>query len=203
LVTLLSIAQPQSPPAPRLLLFRLLNNTRAKVLAYVSRQIPQDLRHLLEPEDIFQGVCCRASGQMGGRAIPEDPDAALRWIMTVARNFLIDRVRELRAQKRGGGLLTEVEIRHGSVVAMLQDLALYSRTPSASAAAHEFLQLVEQGVGRLATDQQSAVRLQYIEGLSLAEAAIKMCRTEGAIRKLCERGLAQLRVDLRTASMYI
>lgn len=198
----MSIPQSQSPPAPRLLLFRLLNNTRAKVLAYISRQIPQDLRHLIEPEDIFQGVCCRASGQMGGWAIPEDPDAAIRWIMTVARNFLVDRVRELRAQKRGG-LLTDVEIRHGSVVAMLQDLALYSRTPSASAAAHEFLQLVEQGVGRLATDQQSAVRLQYIEGLSLAEAAIKMGRTEGATRKLCERGLAQLRLDLRTASMYM
>ena len=185
-----------------MLLFRLLNSTRAKVLAYISRQTPQDLRHLLDPEDIFQGVCCRASGQMGGRAVPEDPDAALRWIMTVARNFLVDRVRELRAQKRGGGLLTDVEVRNGSVVAMLQDLALYSRTPSASAAAHEFLALVGQAVGRLATDQQSAVRLQYIEGLSLAEAAIKMRRTEGATRKLCERGLAQLRLQLRTASMY-
>jgi RNA polymerase sigma factor (sigma-70 family) len=193
----------QSPPAPRLLLFRLLNSTRGKVLAYISRQIPQDLRHLLDPEDIFQGVCCRASGQMGARAIPEDPDAAIRWIMTVARNFLVDRVRELRAQKRGGGLFTQVEIRHGSVVAMLQDLALYSRTPSASAAAHELLQLVGQAVGRLATDQQSAVRLQYIDGLSLAEAAIKMRRTEGAVRKLSERGLAQLRADLRAASMSI
>lgn len=88
------------------------------------------------------------------------------------------------------------------MVAMLQDLALYSRTPSTSAAAHEFLWILEEALQKLSPDQRSAVRLRHIDGLSLAEAAARMQRSEDAVRKLSHRGLASLRIMLRTASMY-
>lgn len=187
----------------RLALLRLLKESRTSVLAYISRQIPQGLRHLLDAEDIFQGVCYRASSQITSISIPEEPDAAMRWLLSVARNFLIDRVRELRALKRGASQLTHEDVRHGSVVAMLQDLALYSRTPSASAAAHEFFWILQEALEKLTPEQRSAVRFRYIDGLSLAEAAARMRRTEDAVRKLSERGLASLRVLLRTVSMYV
>jgi RNA polymerase sigma-70 factor (ECF subfamily) len=188
---------------PRRSLLLFLQAQRRPLLAYLSRQIPADLKRLIEPEDILQGVCFRASSHLNVANMPQDPDEATRWLMTIARNFLIDRVRELRAQRRGGFRLTEEEIRNGSVVAMLEDLAVYRRTPSASAAAHEFLDVLEQSLGELSADQQQAVRLRYVEGLSLTEAAAQMRRSEDSVQKLSARGLAALRILLKTASMYV
>lgn len=188
---------------PRRSLLLLLQGNRQTLLSYLSRQIPADLKRLIEPEDILQGVCFRASSQLNTANMPQDPDEAMRWLMTIARNFLIDRVRELRAQRRGGLRLTEEEIRNGSVVAMLEDLAVYRRTPSASAAAHEFLDLLEQSLCELSADQQQAVRLRYVEGLSLVEAAARMGRSQDSVQKLSVRGLAMLRTLLKTASMYV
>jgi RNA polymerase sigma factor (sigma-70 family) len=187
----------------RLPLLRLIHASRGCLLAYLGRQIPPDLRRLVEPEDVFQGVCFRASCQTNRVAIPDDPDEGLRWLMTIARNLLIDRVRELRAQKRGGKRLVEDEIRHGSMVLMLEELAAYRRTPSASAAAHEFLDILERALVNLPADQGRAVRHRYVEGLSLAETAARMERSEDSVQKLAARGLAALRVLLQTASMYL
>ncbi|HEY2585255.1 MAG TPA: RNA polymerase sigma factor [Tepidisphaeraceae bacterium] len=184
-------------------LLRLIHASRDRVMAYVGRQIPADLRRLVEPEDIFQGVCFKASSQAHCASVPADPDEALRWLMTIARNLLIDRVRELRAQKRGGNRITDEEIRHGSMVIMLEELAVYHRTPSASAAAHEFLDTLERTLLLLPADQQCAVRMRYVEGLSLAEVAARMERSEGSVQKLSARGLAALREHLQTASMYL
>lgn len=184
-------------------LLQLIHASRERLMSYLGRQIPPDLRRLVEPEDIFQGVCFRAGRQANIAAIPADPDEGTRWLMTIARNLLIDRVRELRAQKRGGGRLTEFEIRHESMVIMLEELAAYRRTPSASAAAHEFLDTLERAMLTLPDDQSRAVRLRYVEGLSLPEAAVRMERTQDSVQKLSARGLAALRMQLQTASMYL
>lgn len=202
---------PKFPPGEetadvRQSLLRLIHASRERLLGYLARQIPEELKRFIEPEDIFQGVCFNASRQAARRAaVPADADEALRWLMTIARNLLIDRVRELRAKKRGGGgnPLSEEEIRHGSMVIMLEELAVYHRTPSASAAAHEFLDTLERTLLLLPPDQQRAVRMRYVEGLSLAETATRMERSEDSVQKLSARGLAALRDHLQTASMYL
>ena len=188
---------------PRRSLPLLIHAHRQTLLGYLARQIPQDLKRLIEPEDIFQGVCFRASSQLNGMNAPGDPDEALRWLMTITRHFLVDRVREMRSQKRGGGRLSDEEIRNGSVVAMLEDLAVYHRTPSASAAAHELMDVLERSLLKLSADQQYAVRLRYLEGLSLSEAAVRMRRSEDSVRKLSMRGLSTLRLWLHSASAYV
>ena len=177
-VNLVLSLQSQSPPAPRLRLFRLLNGTRAKVLAYISRQIPRDLRHLLDPEDIFQGVCCRASGQMGGTAIPDDPDASVRWIMTVARHFLVDRVRELRGKSVGADYSLESRSARGPSSRRCRIWPSIPARPALRQPPMSCFSWWARPSAGSRRHQQSAVRLQYIEGLSLAEAAIKMRRTE-------------------------
>lgn len=184
-------------------LLRLIHASRDRLMAYLGRQIPDDVKRIVDPEDIFQGVCFKASSQARCASVPEDPDEALRWLMTITRNLLIDRVRELRARKRGGDRLIDEEIRHGSMVVMLEELAVYRRTPSASAAAHEFLDTLERVLLKLPADQQRAVRLRYVDGLSLGEAAARMERSEDSVQKLSARGLAALRADLQTASMYL
>jgi RNA polymerase sigma-70 factor, ECF subfamily len=184
-------------------LLRLIHASRGRLIAYLGRQIPHDLRRLIEPEDIFQGVCFKASSHAHPVVAPDGTDEGLRWLMTIARNLLIDRVRELRTCKRGGSRLSDDELRHGSMVVMLEELAVYRRTPSASAAAHEFLATLERTLSTLSADQQQAVRLRYIEGLSLIETAARMGRSEASVQKLSARGLAALRAQLLTASMYL
>jgi RNA polymerase sigma-70 factor (ECF subfamily) len=181
---------------------QLIHASRERLMSYLGRHIPHDLRRLVEPEDIFQGVCFRAGRQANIAAIPVDPDEGMRWLMTIARNLLIDRVRELRAERRGGGRLAADDPRNGSMVVMLEELAARRRTPSASAAAHEFLDTLERALLTLPDDQSRAVRLRYVEGLSLPETAERMERSTDSVQKLSARGLQALRTQLLTASMY-
>jgi len=62
---------------------------------------------------------------------------------------------------------------------------------------------VEQSLSRLPDDLQTAVRYRYLDGLSPAEIATKMDRTVRAVHQLCYRGIQQVRLDLRSASLFL
>jgi len=107
------------------------------------------------------------------------------------------------AAKRDGRRVTGDELRNGSIEVLLQDLATYYRTPSRSAAAHELMAILEGCIGHLPSDQREAVRLRYLEGLSLKEVSAKMSRSEGAVQMLALRGLTEVRRELKSASLFV
>ena len=182
----------------------LLLQYRSDLLRYITKKIPDDIRRTIEPQDILQDVYFEVFRKMESFKATE-PGMALRWMLRIARNRLIDLVRLTGAAKRGGGRQT-VLAESGSddsVVKLLQDLSVYERTPSRSAAAHELLAAVQQCLNRLPPDYREALRSRYLEGMPVNDIAARMNRSSGSVLMLCNRGLKALRIEMRSFSAYL
>lgn len=182
----------------------LLLKYNAQLLRYVGRHLPRDMRRVLDAQDILQDIHFEVfRNQQDFRAT--SIRSALRWLWRIARNRLIDLVRMHRAAKRGLGRFRELDGEHpaGAMVPLLQELVVYERTPSRSAVAHELLVALQRSLDRLPQGYREAIRLRYMEGLSVTEAAARLSKTTGAIRMLCNRGLEALRLDLRAMSFCV
>jgi RNA polymerase sigma-70 factor (ECF subfamily) len=178
----------------------LLLSERGRVLAYIKRHLPVRLASLIDPQDVLQDAYFEAFCRVA-QFVPSDNTSVYRWLVTIARNRIAALIRSEQAIKRGGAAARADP--GGSVVAMLAELAVYHRTPSKSTAAHELMSAVEQSLNRLPDDLQTAVRCRYIDGLSSAEIAAKMGRSVRAVHQLCYRGIQQVRLDLRSASLFL
>ena len=174
-----------------------------RLLDYLSRHIPANLRRVIDPQDVMQDAffdACRAAEHFTSR----DSESDWRWIVTIARHRLIKLIEANHTAKRGGQVPHVYdEERQGSVVLLLKDLAVYRRTPSTSAARRELLATLERCLDRLQPEYRDVLHLRFIDGLSLKETAEKLSRTEDSTQKLTARGLNALRVQLRTASLYV
>lgn len=182
---------------------RLLVAHRTELLAYVGRHLPPELRATHDAEDVVQDVWIKAYREIAAFR-PEGERAFYRWLATIARHQLIDLGRRRAAVKRrakvtGAGDLYDAD---GSVAAMLADLAVYRRTPSRSAIWHEVLTSLDAAFGRLALDHQTALRLRYFDGLSVADTASAMRRSEGAVLMLCTRAMKALREQIRSLPAF-
>lgn len=162
---------------------------------------PQD-RALIEPDDLIQEIYTAvfrdiAQFQMN----PAEPEQSfLQWLMTLARHRLLDLLKAKRAAKRGGGAVNRAEAR--SLVVMLEAVARFDHTPSSSVAAHEATAAVRDAIERLTPDYRQALRLRYLQGLSVSATAAQMGRTPRAIHMLCHRGLAQLKQEIGSVSRF-
>jgi RNA polymerase sigma-70 factor (ECF subfamily) len=186
----------------------LLAQESEKVLAYLARHLPQELRPTIEAADVLQDTYFEAFRRLGEFQWA-GTDSMYRWLVTIARNRVIDLLRMKRALKRGGGdaagrqLPTDTPFGQDSVVAMLTELAVYQRTPSRSAVSRELVAAVERSLDRLPGTYRDVIRLRYLEGLPIEETAKRMGRTPGAIKQLCNRAYKALRAEMRSVSMYL
>lgn len=184
------------PTSSELLLFA----ERARLATYVKRHLPVELQPWVDPNDVLQDTYFEAFRRLA-QFRATDEHAAYRWLVTIARHRIVELLRTRRTARRGGGA---GHVPQGdSVVAMLAELASHRRTPSRSAARHEFMAALEQSLGRLPPEFGQALSLRYLQGLSCAEIAQQMGRTERAVHMLCNRALKLVRRELRSVSMYM
>ncbi|MDB5295723.1 MAG: sigH 1 [Phycisphaerales bacterium] len=185
---------------------RLLRAFHGRLLGFVDRLMPADVRALVEPQDVLNDTCFEAYQRFGDFEA-RDPDAVYRWLATIARHRLIDLVRAQRAEKRGGSHRRVGAGGDGGeddpVVRLLQELAVYERTPSQSAMRHELRLALERAIDRLAAPLRDAVRLRHVHGLPFKDVAERMGRTERAVQQLCTRGLGEMRTHLASASLFV
>jgi RNA polymerase sigma-70 factor (ECF subfamily) len=182
---------------------KLLLRHRKRLVAYVQSHFPDELRNTLDPQDIVQDTWLRAI-----RSLSEfkhsTSDPVYRWLVTIARNVIADQLRYVRRLKRKG---MRVQTNRGdenrSVVRLLEELALYQRTPSKSAASRELMAALDSAIERLPPDQGQALRLRYLARLDITDIAKKMNRTAGSISMLCNRALKSLRGEMRSMSLYV
>jgi RNA polymerase sigma-70 factor (ECF subfamily) len=175
-----------------------------RLLQRLRRNLPEDLRGVLDAEDVLQQAHIKAF-----RAIRtfqnEDGDSFAGWLTTVADNTLADEIRKTRRRKRGGGMRRVRAPSNDSSAgaAALVDLVVgHDHTPSSSAARHEAIQAVRAAVAGLPPRQREALSLVYLEGLSSKEAAERMGISDAAVRSLVDRGRDSLREALGTVSKY-
>jgi RNA polymerase sigma-70 factor (ECF subfamily) len=164
-----------------------------RLAAVIRPKIPADLRGTLSAEDVCQEAYVAVFRQMTSFH-PHDERAFQRWLHTIADRKLVDVIRRQRARKRGGGkaALTSGDDQVSSVVELLDVVAVHERTPSRSAAHRELVLTVQGALEKLKDEHRDALRLHYIQALTVAETAERMGRTEGAVLMLCNRGLRRL-----------
>ncbi len=185
-----------------LALDRLLLDSYPKLLARVEEKLPRELRSVVAPEDIIQEAFATAFRSIGAFR-PEGPDAFYRWLTAIADNRIIDVVRAQNAAKRGGGRVGAGGQERSSIAALIDLVAVSERTPSRSAGGHEAAAAVQVALAGLKQEYREALSLRYLEGLSVAETAGRLGKTEPAVHKLCSRGLQALREGMGEATKYL
>jgi RNA polymerase sigma-70 factor (ECF subfamily) len=160
--------------------------------AFVRLRMGKAMRAKLTAPDLVQSVC---------REVLEDlsefewrGEAQFRhWLYTRAQNKLLEKQRYLTAAKRDPAREQAQPVESTTFLPSYQHLV----TPSRMVAAKELIAHLEAAFDELPEDYREAITLHRICGLSHAEIAERMGRSEGAVRNLVYRGLSRLalRVD--------
>jgi RNA polymerase sigma-70 factor (ECF subfamily) len=152
------------------------------------------LRGKLDPADLVQQALLRAV-KAHDRFRGDDARRA-GWLRTILARVMIDAVRKFG--RPGGGereRSLEAALEHSS--ARLEAfLAADQTSPSGRAERNERLLRLADALARLPEDQRRAVELRHLQGLPLAEIAVRMERSVDAVVGLIHRGLRALRRDL-------
>ena len=142
------------------------------------------------PSDLVQSVCLEVLQSLDSFRFTTE-GAFRHWLYLTAEHKLIDRARYWTRAKRdmhrerpgpysGSGELGEIALSYSSL------------SPSRVAAAREELERVEEAFTQLSADHRQVLLLHRIAGLTHAEIAFEMNRSEVAARGLLFRALARL-----------
>lgn len=144
------------------------------------------LRASVELDDLAQETMLRA---LTSSNAPGDEAELWRWLVTVARHVAIDAVRALRARRHASNSV-RLERADWSRVG-LRESHVAARGPGASTlvAAHEQEARLLRAFARLSPEHRRVIGLRQFEGLSAAEAAQRLRRTETAVHSLYRRAL--------------
>ncbi len=148
----------------------------------------------------------RGSEARSGATPPrlENAGHLYKWLETVALNQLRDMERELRRQKRD--VAREVPLAaspSGSYPGLVRQLAAADRTPSREVAQAEAVAAVMSSLARLPDAQRDVIRWRFLQGVSFAEIARRLDKSEDATYMICHRGLKTLRGLLVSITRFL
>jgi RNA polymerase sigma-70 factor (ECF subfamily) len=184
----------QAVDGDRAAIQRLLTRVHGGLAASIDEKLPADLRGVVDADDVCQEAYVMVFQRIGTLR-DRNPAAFRAWVRAIAERKLVDMIRAQRAQKRGGGKRVEGQVADAdvsSVVDLLDIVARNEHTPSRSVRRRELVSKVHGALAGLKDDHRDALRLHYIEGLSVGETAERMERTPGAVVMLCNRALKHL-----------
>lgn len=166
---------------------------RDEMLGFLRAITGSKLLSVVELDDLMQDVA--TSAIQGLHTAPLDQFTPLQWVQQIARRRVVDNHRfYFEAQRRDVGKQQSMHATSDSEGAMgLEQLLAASMTsPSAAVSQDVRLMRMQQAIAGLGEDQQTAIRLRYVEGLPTKEIAAKLNKTDVAIRVLLSRSLRQL-----------
>jgi RNA polymerase sigma-70 factor (ECF subfamily) len=182
-------------------LIMLLHLHYDRLAAHIAARIPPFLSRVTDPVDILQDTFIQTWRHIRTFQ-PQREGSFYAWLVTIADHKLLDRIKSQNAQKHGGGQISIDSSGPGSVAQLLDVLADDRGSPSQSVMRHELEHVLHIALGTLPDDYREGIWLRYIEGLSAAEVAQRMNRTEHAVHMLCNRGKQMLREVLGRSSQY-
>lgn len=142
----------------------------------IYRHVYYRVGHRPEAEDLTQQVFLRAWQAM--RRYRPTAAPFIAWLLTIAHNLLVNFYRQRRDTKP---LELEPAVR-----------ALWADPEAEALARHDRL-AAQTAILCLKPDHQQVISLRFLEGFSTAEVASALGKTEGHIRVLQHRALAELR----------
>ncbi|RMF40718.1 MAG: sigma-70 family RNA polymerase sigma factor [Planctomycetota bacterium] len=170
----------------------LLDQYRPYLLVIARRSLDPRLRQRLDPADLVQTTFLEA--QRDFRAFRGQSIAQLLgWLRNILRhNVSTAHQRHLFTEKRSAG--REVTNRSSDSQPGHVDRALAETTsPSQRVIRGEFVDMLLVQLAELPDTQAEALRLRYLESLTLKEIAEAMGKSEVAVAGLLKRGLQTLR----------
>ncbi len=162
--------------------------------AFVRVRCGPRLRAKESAGDLVQSVC-RELLEDAGKFRHQGEGAFKAWLFAAAARKVADRADYWQAAKRDPE--REVPIAHDRSTARggdLELLAIWKRScsPSQALMAREAIAAIETALDELPDDYREAILLSRVVGLSRAEVATAMGKTEDSVRHLLFRGLARL-----------
>ena len=167
--------------------------------AYVRLRAGATLRKHESSSDLVQSVCRDVLENMGRFRYPGE--AAFRaWLYATALRKIADRAEYWRAAMRDPA--REVRLTPGTLTTARPSATDDARlaevyrasffSPSQAAMGREALARIESAFEKLPEDYREVIVLSRVVGLSRAEIAERMGRTEASVRNLVSRALAEL-----------
>lgn len=164
--------------------------TAAPVLEKAAgRLMSPKLRQRCRTSDLVQSALVEAIASMPSFRGSND-DEFVGWTLRIMERNAIDRQRRMSAGLRN--IDREVDADDVS----LQDLSANGISPSSAAVGREELLRIAQAMRKLPTDQRRILQLVALRGLSHADAAQQLQRSEGACRVLLARARAAVSVAM-------
>jgi len=167
--------------------------------AYVRMRLGARLRTHEESFDLVQSACREVLADLGDFRY-EGAGSFKHWLATAALRKIVDRADYWTARKRD--IAREAAIPKDATHDPIQNLAdVYGSfvSPSKRLIGKEVLERIEAEIEKLPPDYKEALFLSRVLGLSRAEIATRMKKTEASVRNLVSRALALLAEALSRA----
>jgi RNA polymerase sigma-70 factor (ECF subfamily) len=161
----------------------------------IRARLPQRWKPLLDAEDILQQTCLDAFLAFA-RFSPFGEDAFLRWLRRLAQNNLVQAVRALETEKRGGRARRVDPLPLGDACTSLFERLVSAGTqtsPSQNISRAEAKELIRAAIAALPEPYRLAVQRYDLEGRTIDEVASELGRSPGAVHLLRLRAHARLR----------
>jgi len=170
-----------------------LERFRGYLALFARMHWDQRLRGKWDPSDLVQQTLLEAyekRAQFRGSSA----DELAAWLRKMLAHNLADVLRALGQAKRDVNLERSLEAALGESSSRLEAwLAAEQSSPSQRAMKHEELLRLAGALDQLPALQREAVVLHHLQGMSLADLASHLERSQASVAGLLRRGLARLR----------
>lgn len=171
----------------------LLQQYRDYLYLLAKRRLVGRLRARVDASDLVQQTLLEAQRDLVGFR-GQSEDELVAWLARILQNNVYQTIqRHVIAKKRSAKKERSLDEPLAEGQALGTYLAADWSSPSQRAMRGEAAVRLAQAIGRLPREQQEAVRLRHLEGLSLRDIAAEMGRSEVAVAGLIKRGLQRLR----------
>jgi RNA polymerase sigma factor (sigma-70 family) len=186
----------------RAALTELLELEGPAVRRVVEAELPKRFQSLLSADDVMQQTY--ADAFLGiERFVPRGEGAFRAWLTRLAKRNLVDAVRMLSAEKRGGDRRrVDAHALEESYAALYEVVQRTLSTPSRQVASREARAALDDALAKLPEHYAKVVRMYDLEGRPIEEVADSLGRRVGATYMLRSRAHDRLGVLMGSASQF-
>ncbi len=181
---------------------RLLAEHGLAVLEWLSDKIPRRWQAVLSAEDVLQQTCIDAFLHFD-QFVPETENSFAAWLRTIAERNLLNALRGLEADKRGGKhRRVEPRTADDSFDLLCEQLASSQSTPSRHVARDEARAALSNAVQQLPEDYRRVVQMYDLDAQPVEDVARVLNRSPGAVHMIRARAHEWLGEVLGSATRY-
>ena len=182
---------------------QLLQRDGPLVRGHLAGEIATRWQSVLSIDDVMQQTYIDAFLDVG-RFEPRGDGSFAAWLTTLARRNLLDAIRMLDAEKRGGRHASGGPRSAEESLAVLSGMLGHAQsTPSRHAARNEARASLRKAIEQLPDTYRKVVQMYDLEGRPIEEVAEALKRRPGAVFMLRSRAHRYLRRTMGTASLYL